>query len=227
MSESPFVGAVLEGLQRQLAKPKVQKEPLSSDMLTALVESLGANPTLSDVRLVAACVLVYAAFLHYDELAKLRCCNVTFKDTHMEVHTTSSKTDQYRQGDSVVVARTGSATGPVALLERYYGMAAITRESRLKLFRGITATKSGERLRSQGGLSYTRLRELFLQKLTSLGFDAKQFGCIASGLEEQQQQRRPAYLTGFSNAMGNGVQSLLKMGISKTQCHPCCLSHRV
>ena len=93
---------------------------------------------------------------------------------HMEVHITSSKTDQYRQGDSVVVARTGSATCPVALLERYYGMTAITRESRLKLFRSITATKSGER--SQGGLSYTRLRELFLRKLTSLGFDAKQFG---------------------------------------------------
>ena len=81
---------------------------------------------------------------------------------HMEVHITSSKTDQYRQGDSVVVARTGSATCPVALLERYYGLAAITRESRLKLFRGIMATKSGERLRSQGGLSYTQLRELFL-----------------------------------------------------------------
>ena len=31
-------------------------------------------------------------------------------------------------------------------------------------------------MRSQGSLSYTRLRELFLQKLTSLGFDAKQFG---------------------------------------------------
>ena len=28
----------------------------------------------------------------------------------------------------------------------------------------------------QGGISYTRLPELFLQKLTSLGFDAKQFG---------------------------------------------------
>ena len=95
---------------------------------------------------------------------------------HVEVHITSSKTDQYWQGDSVVVARTGPATCPVALLERYYGIAAITRESRLKLFRGITATNSGERLRSQGGLSYTRLRELFLRKLTSLGFDAKQFG---------------------------------------------------
>ena len=46
-----------------------------------------------------------------------------------------------------------------------------------QLFRGIVHTKAGERLRATGSLSYTRvLRELFLAKLTSLGFDAKQFG---------------------------------------------------
>ena len=41
---------------------------------------------------------------------------------------------------------------------------------------GIVITKSGERLRSQGSLSYTRLRELFFSKLSELGFNPKQFG---------------------------------------------------
>ena len=41
---------------------------------------------------------------------------------------------------------------------------------------GLLPQGGGERLRSHGSLSYTRLRELLLQKLTSLGFDAKQFG---------------------------------------------------
>ena len=76
----------------------------------------------------------------------------------------------------MVVARAGSPTCPVAMLERYFSMAVLTKESKLRLFRGIISTKNGERLWSQGGLSYTRLRELFLQRLTSLGFDAKQFG---------------------------------------------------
>ena len=73
----------------------------------------------------------------------------------------------------MVVARTGSSKSPVTMLERYYAMAAISKESKLRL---LVSTKSGERLRSQGSLSYTRVREFFLQKLTSLGFDAKQFG---------------------------------------------------
>ena len=142
MSTSPFVGIVLDGLQRQLAKPKVRKEPVSADMITALVNSLGSSPTLSNVRLVAACIYrrkAFAAFLRYDELAKLRCCDIKFNTTHMRVYIASSKTDQYRQGDSVVVARSGSATCPVAMLERYYAMAVL-----LRLFRGIISTKNGE-----------------------------------------------------------------------------------
>ena len=146
---SSFVGIVLDGLQRRLAKPKVKKEPVSTDMLSALVESLDDNPSLSYVRLAAACLLSFAAFLRYDELAKLRCCDITFGSTYMEVHIVSSKTDQYRQGDSVVAARSGSPTCPVAMLERYFSMATLTKESKLRLFRGIISTKNGERLRSQ------------------------------------------------------------------------------
>ena len=162
VSGSPFVRMVLEGLQRKLAKPKVRKEPVTSDMMSAMVNSLGAAPSLTDVRLVAACLLAFSAFLCYNELAKLRCCDITFSHTRMSIHILSSKTDQYRQGDSVLVGRTGSSTCPVAMLERYDSMAALPKQSKLHLFRGIVVTKSGERLRSQGSLSYTHLRELFL-----------------------------------------------------------------
>ena len=46
------------------------------------------------------------------------------------------------------------------------------------LFRGIVHTiyKSGEQLRKKGGISYTRARELVLQKLAALGLDPKRFG---------------------------------------------------
>ena len=52
----------------------------------------------------------------------------------------------------MVVARTKC---PVTMLERYYAMASIYKESKLRLFGGFVSTKSGERLRSQGSLSYT------------------------------------------------------------------------
>ena len=176
MSDLPFVNMVSDGLQRKLAKLKVCKEPVTREMILALVNSLGKTPSLADVRLAVACLLAFSAFLRYDELSRLRCCDITFDPQRMTVRIVSSKLDQYRQGDRVIVARTGSSVCPVAMLERYYAMAALPKSWKLRLFRGIVITKSGERFCSHDSLSYTRLRELFLSKLSELGFDPKQFG---------------------------------------------------
>ena len=164
-----FVRMILEGLQRRLARPKVRKEPVTKDMIYALVDNLGETPSLTDIRLISACLLAFSACLHYDKLAKLRCSDISFTTDHMAMHISSSKTDQYRQGDSVIVARTNTVSCPVSMLERYYAMAALSKQSKLCLFCGIVVTKSGECLRSQGSLSYTRLRQLFLAKLHSQG----------------------------------------------------------
>ncbi len=175
VSESSFVRATMDGLKRKLAKPKLKKEPVTTDMLAALVQGLSQSASLSDVRLVASSLLAFAAFLRFDELAKLRCCDISIGSESMSVHITSSKTDQYRLGDSVHVARTSSATCPVAMMERYFAVGGMAYTSKLLLFRGIVKTKSGERLRASGGLSYTRMRELFLHKIAKLGFDPKKY----------------------------------------------------
>ena len=172
---SPFVKTTLEGLQRKLAKPKKRKEPITPAMLNEMVRSIGMSPSLSDLRLAASSLLAFAAFLRYDEVSRLRCCDIQFRQEAMSVHISSSKTDQYRQGDSVMIARTGTAACPVAMLERYITAADISLSSELCLFRGIVSTKRGERLKLSGSLSYTRMRELFLQKLQQLGYDSKQF----------------------------------------------------
>ncbi len=90
---------------------------------------------------MASSLLAYAAFLRYDELSKLRCCDVKFTADSMSIHITSSKTDQYREGDTILVAHTSSATCPVAILERYIDMAKIDLGSQSCLFRGLVNTK--------------------------------------------------------------------------------------
>ena len=89
---------------------------------------------------------------------------------------TSSKTDQYREGASLVIAHTGTPTCPVSMMQRYFSMGQLVHDSQDYLFRGIMHTKSGECLRKGGGLSYSRLRELLLEKISSLGMDPKLFG---------------------------------------------------
>ena len=127
VTQATFVQATLTGLKRILAKPKVKKEPVTVDMLATFVDSLGENTSLSDVHLTASCLLAFAAFLSYDEMAKHRCCNITFDEVSMMVHIASSKMDQYRQEDSILVAHTGSPTWPVAMMEKYFTMAELSR----------------------------------------------------------------------------------------------------
>ena len=59
---------------------------------------------------------------------------------------------------------------------KYFSMAAIDSSSDLHLFRAISISKRGEKLRPSGSLSYTRIRELVLEKTWSLGYDRKKFG---------------------------------------------------
>ena len=57
VSESSFVRIALDGLQHKLAKPKMRKEPVTTDMLSALVRSLSANPSLSEIRCAFSCCM--------------------------------------------------------------------------------------------------------------------------------------------------------------------------
>ena len=148
------------------------------DMLSALVRSLKVPPSLSELCLAASCLLPFSAFLRYDKLAKLRCCDITFSKLSMSIYISASKTDQFRQGDSVVVVQTNSLTCPATMMERYFAQTELSHSSSLLLFQGITRTKRGEWLQPAGGWSYTRtcMRELFIVKWKELGYDPKQFG---------------------------------------------------
>ena len=131
MAQSPLVSAMVQGLKRSLAKPKTKKGPVMVDTLSALVHSMGVPLSLSELRLAASCLLAFATFLLYDELAKLRCCDIAISQTGMRVCILSSKTNQYQQGDIVLVARSGSTKCPVAMMERHFLQAKLSQASSL------------------------------------------------------------------------------------------------
>ena len=66
-AQSSLVQTTLEGLRRLLARPVLKKNPVSVDILADLVEDSFKHPTLSNVRLTAACLLAFSGFLRSDE----------------------------------------------------------------------------------------------------------------------------------------------------------------
>ena len=158
-----------------LAKRVVKKEPVSVEHLQQIVANTDMS-NLGDVRTATLCLLCFSAFLRYAEMADLRCSDVVITEEHMKLVIRKSKTDQYRQGNEVLVARTGNSTCPVKMMEVYLRLAEADLQSDEMLFRPIVATKRGARLRSSGKMSYTRTRELVLGALSNIGLDKSQFG---------------------------------------------------
>ena len=122
------------------------------------------------------CLVAFAGFVQCDELVNAQViCNVE----GMVVQIQSSKIDQYRDGASIVIARTGQVTCPVGMMEHYFRMGEVDHSSQAKLFRGIVQNKGRECLCKNGGL---RSREL-LCVLTQQCLE-----CIACGLRLPRQQ---------------------------------------
>ena len=62
------------------------------------------------------------------------------------------------------------------MMERYFHLAECTGDNDKHLFRALSRTKTGYRLRPSGGISYTRVQELVLERIKAIGLDPKKFG---------------------------------------------------
>ncbi|XP_076113718.1 integrase/recombinase xerD homolog [Mytilus galloprovincialis] len=124
------------------------------------------------------CLLSYAGFLRFSELANLKRSNVTFFPTHVKLFLEQSKADVYREGRDVVISKTGNNTCPVAMLEHYMKLAKISENSDEFIFRSLSYCSKSDtyKLRKNVPISYTRAREVLLNALETIGLDKKQFG---------------------------------------------------
>ena len=157
--------------------------PICPEHLHALVQRFaGVNASLSDIRDVCLCLVSFAGFLRFNEACNIRWCDIDFKDTYFSLFIPRSKTDQYGSGSTGVVSRTGNPTCPFNMLRRYAQLNEDSFDSTEFVFRSLSRGKNGNySLRAGSKLSYSRARELFIEKFKAIGLDTKVF--IPSGSE--------------------------------------------
>lgn len=175
----PFLKLILEGGERTLSKPVVKKQPITADILKKVVSIYGRDDDLPRLRICCLMLIGYAGFLRFSELSNIKASNLVLRSSHVEIVVEKSKTDVYRQGNTVVIARTNNSTCPVSMLERYMNAAGIEFGSDEFIFRAISYRKRSNShvlCKLNKPLSYSRARELLLQTLSKLGLDTKCFG---------------------------------------------------
>ena len=174
-----FLRLLLDGFKRILSKPVNRKEPISPEILQAIVQKFDSDD-VKNLRICCMFLLAYAGFLRYDEISRLKLCDIELNLSHVKLFLEQSKTDQFREGAWVVIGATGKSTCPVAMLSKYLKCAGLTNLSLSEyLFRPITFLKAQNKYVLRDGkfnMSYGRCREVFKDALEQIGVDSKHFG---------------------------------------------------
>ncbi len=173
---------VVENLLRVAKKsfpPRQHKKfPLQPNHIAQIFDSYGnASCQLDRLRVAVLVVVSYAAFLRFSDITQIRGVDVKFSNSAVTLNIPKSKTDQTRQGQSVIIAASTDSYCPVTLLHRYMLLARIRPTCTLPIIRPIR--KIGERFildNTAKALSYTRAVELVKSALRSIGLNDRFYG---------------------------------------------------
>ena len=120
--------------------------------------------------------------MRFSEVANLRRLDIVFHRNYLKIFIEKSKTDVYRDGAHVLVAKIGSLSCPFSILSKYIELAGISHFSQEYSFRGLSFFKKQNvyKLRaSNKPISYSRAREIVSDAFDKVGLDKKKF-CLHS-----------------------------------------------
>jgi integrase len=167
---------VLAGLKKRLFKPRICKEPFLLVHVHEFITVMDTN-SLTDIRNTVLIVLAFYAFLRSDELLSITFNDVKFEKTHMELYIAKAKTDQLREGRSVLVAKLESKFCPVSIVQSYYLKAQKYSKLTDFLFRRIIIQKKEAILYSKNvKITYSNLRDIVVRKVGQIGLCSKNYG---------------------------------------------------
>lgn len=165
-TENAFVKNLLESAKRLRSVPVKKKDIVDTEMIKQLCDLYTESSDLGSIRDLSMILCGYAGFLRFSEISELRCNDIVFHEDHVVLKIKKSKTDVYRQGKEVLLAKGSTCACPYEMLKRYLNISKQSLDSEKYLFRPISKSKNISKLLScNKKLSYTRARECIIAKL--------------------------------------------------------------
>ena len=97
-----------------------KKDVVTSDIVKELCDKFKYSGDVAVIRdLCMITTAFFTGFLRYDELSSIRCTDITMHQDFFKIEIQKSKTDQYRSGNQVVIAKGNTSACPHNMLNRY------------------------------------------------------------------------------------------------------------
>ena len=172
-----FLTRIVQSESRNKCKLKERKKPLSNEMVKELLSKINSakNPSLSDLRNALIPCLAYALLLRHDEMSHINCNHFSTVSGGLKLFIPSSKTDIYRQGKYVFLAKDNADL--YSLFFKYLSKAKLNLKDNHFLFGPIKFDQSTKDFAiTNSKLSYDVFRNVVKQSVSVLGYDPKDFG---------------------------------------------------
>ena len=170
-----ILSKIVESTNRNNAKVKQRKKPLSSDIILGILKLLPKDPTLIQLRNTLIPVLAYALLLRHDETSHLNCSHLSILEEGIKFFIPSSKTDTYREGKFVFLSKDNQSV--YNLLFRYLSASNLSIGQNHFLFGPLIYDKSKKKyvIRNEK-LSYDVYNKIVKDSVSQLGSNPSEFG---------------------------------------------------
>ena len=207
-TENGFVKNLLETAKRLRSQPVRRKDTISTEHLISLCDKYTSSDDLIDIRDLTMILLGFAGFLRFDEINNLMFKDIHFEEEHIEINIRKSKTDQFRSGNKVFIAKGATSACAYTMLRRYVTKCGKETMSDSYLFKPLFKSKGKCNLiHKNKKLSYTRTRECILNKLKM----------VAPELNLGTHSLRASGITTVANKDSVNERCLMRHGRWKTE----------
>jgi site-specific recombinase XerD len=164
-----------DGLKHKLSKPRNSASPITPEHLYKMVVASNLN-NLSDLRVLSIILLAFGGFMRFSEVVGIRTEHLKLFPTHVEIFLPTSKTDKFKQGQTLYIAFTGKSTCPVTMLLKYLEVAKFDTDVSGFLFKNVQHCKGIISInKADVQMKYSRVSEIVKGKFASIGLDTKAY----------------------------------------------------
>ena len=169
--EQKFLAKLKDSAVRNIIARANRKEPITGRIIGRLFEGLSDDATVEELRDVLMPAIAYSLLLRFDELSHLNCLYMSNTERGIKFLIPSSKTDVFREGKNVFLARDEGSLSVAKLLLSYMGKAGLKFGSNQFLFSKVSR---GRMLNEK--VAYSSYLKLVKDKMAALGFEPEFYG---------------------------------------------------